>query len=322
MLVREVYGDSSASTIGNNGGSQGAVGLVRKPGSGVPNLFTVYLRGLSTPWDWANGPVPLSRLDEVDRIVLNVTATSPLPDAKGNYSQTTYRTEVASMRNIPDNTVSETTVDGYVYDDRNQDHAFNLGDLPMQGVTVRCGAVLGTTNSLGYYLLNAKPGNWTLRQTAPQGYGVYANSDSVTVNLPPAVTYSFADTAAHGGWVNLTAFEDIDYDGLYDLTELPHLGVRFTVTIDTVNYTTLTIGTNGTVQFGTLSGANPTANTSACPTWVASTPAYSRHHHRAAASVCGSACNASASGAAIHLPIFMPVLPSPAWEAGPRRCPP
>ena len=69
VLVREVYGDSSGGVAGNNGGSQEMVALVRKPGGTVPALFTVYLRGSTTPWSWASGPVPPSRLAEIDRIV-------------------------------------------------------------------------------------------------------------------------------------------------------------------------------------------------------------------------------------------------------------
>src|SRR6185295_11361162 len=79
MLVREVYGDSSAATLGNNGGSQSQVALVRKPGGGIPALFTVYFRGLTTPWSWANGPVPPSLLNQIERITINVRATSAVP---------------------------------------------------------------------------------------------------------------------------------------------------------------------------------------------------------------------------------------------------
>src|SRR5438105_9872833 len=53
-LIRQVYGDSTNLSPGNNGGTTERVALVLPPGGSVPPLFQVYLSGSSTPWDWSN----------------------------------------------------------------------------------------------------------------------------------------------------------------------------------------------------------------------------------------------------------------------------
>src|SRR5437762_7631239 len=128
VLVREVWGDSTAGTALNNGGSQDRIALVRKPGTaGIPAMFTVYLKNQSQPWSWANGPVPANQLMNIQRIKVKVTATSGKPDWKGEYAENLYTTEINSMRNVPQ-VAEEYVVDGFVYDDANTNHVKDGGE--------------------------------------------------------------------------------------------------------------------------------------------------------------------------------------------------
>src|SRR5207247_9146185 len=76
VLVRQVYGDSSGATPtpGNNGGSMERIALIKKPGGTVPPLFTVYMKGITTPWDWSSGPVPANQLQNIERVTIQVVA--------------------------------------------------------------------------------------------------------------------------------------------------------------------------------------------------------------------------------------------------------
>src|SRR5439155_19959988 len=96
-----------------NGGTQENLGLVLRPGGSDPPIFTVYMRGSSTPYAWSNGPVPTAQLANIERIVVNVTAGSVRPDAKGKYATTQYTTDVSSPRNVPGIGPPEYTVDRY-----------------------------------------------------------------------------------------------------------------------------------------------------------------------------------------------------------------
>ncbi len=254
LLVRQVYGDSSGNVAGNNGGSNQGVAFVRKPGAGIPALFTVYMKGVAAPWSWSNGPIPPARLGEIERVVVNITSSSPRPDSKGNYSETSYRTEIASMRNIPNTGVSEYSVDGYVYDDKNFNHVYDAGDVAVPNATVRLGSVVAITNSLGYYMASAIPGTYTLRQTVPTGYGIFMASDSTVVTIGPSSSYSFADTSAHGGWVNVSVFDDANADGIPDGTNLYHKGgIVMTMTPGAAQTTTPTGTLNLFVYTGNYS---------------------------------------------------------------------
>ena len=60
-------------TAGNNGGSTERIALVRRPSSsGSPPMFTVYLKGNSTPYNWSNGPLPASQLSNIERVDFEV----------------------------------------------------------------------------------------------------------------------------------------------------------------------------------------------------------------------------------------------------------
>ncbi|MBI5170063.1 MAG: hypothetical protein HZA61_11285 [Candidatus Eisenbacteria bacterium] len=228
VLVREVYGDSSGNSIGNNGGAQERVALVSRPGGSVPPLFTVYMRGSSTPWNWHNGPVPVDQLSEIERVEVRVTVPSSKRDGSGNYPTTTLSTQINSMRSVPDWGVATYVVSGYVYNDANRDGVMNTGDTGLSGVAVRLGNYIGYTSSTGYWAIHAPNGSYTLRHTPPSGYGVFTNPDSFTVTVAgAAVSRSFADTARAGGWVNVHAFEDVDGDGTQDAGEVSLAGIEF-----------------------------------------------------------------------------------------------
>lgn len=230
VLVREVYGDMTGGVAGNNGGAQERVALVRKPGGGVPAIFTVYMKGSTTPWNWANGPVPAAQLDEIQRVEVRVTAAAPRKDADGRFAQTTLATQVNSMRSVPDFGISTYTVSGYVFDDLNQNGVMDGSDAGLAGVTVRLGNYIGYTSATGYYAIQAANGTYTLRHNPPSGYGTFTNPDTFLVTVASApVTRSFADTARQGGWVTMRAFGDEDGDGSQDGDEPVLSGIRFTM---------------------------------------------------------------------------------------------
>ncbi len=231
VLVREVYGDSTSGTANNNGGSQERVALVSKPGAGVPAMFTVYMKGSSTPYNWASGAVPASQLSNIERVELRVTAASAEPDARGRYATTTLTSQVNSMRSVPDFGVTTYSVSGYVFDDRSGDGVFNGTDQPLAGVTVRLGtAYVSYTSSTGYFSFRAPSGTYTLRHTPPTGFGVFTSPDSFSISLATtAITRSFADTARSGGYVNVSVYDDKDGDGSLDAGEPALGGIGVTV---------------------------------------------------------------------------------------------
>lgn len=236
VLVREVYGDMTANTAGNNGGAQERVALLRKPGAGVPPIFTVYMKGSNTPWNWANGPVPTTQLDDIQRIEVSMTAAATRPDADGEFAQTTLVTQVNSMRSVPDFGANTYTVSGYVFDERSPGGGGMQGvrdgsDVGLGGVTVRLGNYVGYTAPSGYFAIRASNGSYTLRHTPPAGYGVLTSPDSFLVQVAgAAVSRSFADTARSGGWVTMRAWSDDDQNQVKDAGEAWLRGIKFTMT--------------------------------------------------------------------------------------------
>jgi len=229
VLVREVYGDSTAATAGNNGGSQDRIALVRKPASGgVPPMFTVYLKGSSTPWNWANGPVPPNQLMNVERIIIKVVATSGKPDWKGQYADNLYTSEINSMRNLPP-VVSEFVVDGFVFDDQNFNNNKDAGEPVLAGSTVRLGNYAAMTNSSGYFMFSVSAGTYVLKHTSPPGYNVFSSPDSYVVTVPPGVTHSFADTSLNGGFVVSHVYNDLNKNGVRDAGEPMRPNEKLTV---------------------------------------------------------------------------------------------
>src|SRR5262252_9474930 len=187
VLVRQVYGDNTGGIAGNNGGTTERVALVRRPGdTGVPPMFTVYMKGLSTPYDWANGPVPANQLQNIQRIELKVTATASRPDNRGQYAQTTISTQVNAARSVPDWGASTYTVSGYVFNDLNQNRVMDGGDVGIAGATVHMGPYVAYTNSVGYYQLRAPAGQYVMRHTPAMGFGSFAMPYTYVVTITNA----------------------------------------------------------------------------------------------------------------------------------------
>jgi prepilin-type N-terminal cleavage/methylation domain-containing protein len=224
VLARYVYGDSAGVTpmANNNGGTFEKVGLVRGPGAGVPPIFTVYLGSTPTPWDWSNGAIPASRLNEISRVVINLTAESRRPGDDGAYPRATLTTEVNSLRNVPEAGNTQYTVDGYVFNDYDRDDIKDAGEPGIADVVVRLGnSAIGRSNASGYYLMNAAPGMYWLKQEVPQGYGP-VGPDSIGINfltMPANVTHDFSDSARTGGWIYAYSYADADADEIWDTGE-------------------------------------------------------------------------------------------------------
>src|SRR5207244_8829061 len=96
VLGRVVYGLTSGAT---NGGSVEKVGLVRGPGTSIPPMYTVYLNGSSTPWDWHQGAVPANRLKDITSIKLQVTTEGRRPRPDRTYPRATLTPEINPIRN-------------------------------------------------------------------------------------------------------------------------------------------------------------------------------------------------------------------------------
>lgn len=233
-LVRQVYGASA----GSNGGQTQRIALIEKPGGSVPGIFRVYMQGSSTPYDWANGPVPEGQLANIDRIVITVTATSPKPDWRGQYTETQFSSTVNSMRNTPSFGPPTYSVSGWVYEDVVQNHHRDAGEPGIPNVLVRLGDMYTTyTNGSGYFQFSVPAGSYVLRHTPAPGYGTYANTDTFLVAVPPPQQRMFADTMAAGGFLHVTAFNDLNANGTREAGEPGVAAVRITPTPGTVGYT-------------------------------------------------------------------------------------
>ncbi|HXJ69126.1 MAG TPA: prepilin-type N-terminal cleavage/methylation domain-containing protein [Verrucomicrobiae bacterium] len=232
VLVRQVYGDNTSGTIGNNGGTTERVALVRRPGdTGVPPMFNVYMKGFSTPYDWSNGPVPANQLQNIASIQLQVTATASKPDNRGQFAQTTIATQVNASRSVPSFSTQTLQVSGYVFNDLNTNRVKDGSDVGIPGATVRMGSFTSFTNASGYYQINAPAGSYTIRHTPAMGYGSFAYPDTFNVQLVTAsLQQSFADTARQGGVVPIYAYDDRNGNSIQDTGELGVQGMKFSVT--------------------------------------------------------------------------------------------
>lgn len=97
MLVRQIYADSLNLVANDNGGAISRVAPIRRPGAGVPPLFTVIFSD-GTTWNWSAGAVPASQLPNIAHIKVQVTAESSRPDAKRRYALITLTTTVSLKR--------------------------------------------------------------------------------------------------------------------------------------------------------------------------------------------------------------------------------
>ena len=238
VLMRQVYGDSTNNVPNFNGPQNDQIALVSKPGGANPPLFTVYLRGFNTPWNWAGGAIPVAELKNIDRVVVNVTATSAKPDTRGQYAQTVFTTEVNTSRNVPNWGVPTYAVTGFVYNDANLNHVMD-GELGIPGVTVRLGpSYTAYTNAAGGYVIKAPAGTYTLRHVPLPTHGAFDVPDSVVLTVPPATAHSFADTLRHGGSAYVLVYHDMNGNLIRDAGESGKASVR--VRLDpagTIGYT-------------------------------------------------------------------------------------
>jgi len=230
-LVRQVYGDRTNNAAGNNGPVTQRVALVRRPGSGVPPIFSVYLKGSTTPWDWSSGPVPAAQLANIERIAIQITAPSGKRDWLGRYAESHYSTEVNSLRNTPQAGADEYAVDGYVFlDSVVVDGIKGPGERGLGGATIRLGMMSTTTSASGHFSLHAPAGTYWLRQILPPaGYVNTSVPESLSVTVPPAAQRNFPDVAIAGGYVSVFVYEDLDHDGVLDVGETGKQNVRVTV---------------------------------------------------------------------------------------------
>jgi Tfp pilus assembly protein PilW len=256
VLVRQVYGDSTGNVANNNGPTTQRVALVRKPATaGVPPLFSVYMKGSSTPWDWSNGPVPQNQLQNIQRVSLQVTATSSRPDARGAYAQTTLTSQVNAGRSVPDFGATVYSTSGYVYNDVNTNHVKDGADVGLPGAVVRMGSLIAYTNSSGFYQIMAPAGSYTLKHTPPMGYGSFTMPDTFNVLVTNvALTRSFGDTARSGGNVSILAYNDLNGNGVQDVGEGPMSGVQFTITPGSPGATTAITNGAGIATLFTATG--------------------------------------------------------------------
>jgi type II secretory pathway pseudopilin PulG len=255
VLARIVYGDSSGSppVANNNGAVVEKLGLVLSPGGAVPPLFTVYLGGNPTPWNWADGPIPVASLNSISRVTLRVTTESRRPDVNGNYVRTTLTGEVNSTRNAPLAGFTTYAAQGFVFKDLNLNGVKDAGEPGLPDVLVRLGsAAVDYTAPNGHYALQAVPGQYTLRQVVPEGYGPFT-SDTVFVDFvanPVNVTHDFADTAMAGGWILDSAYVDVNANLVREPDEPAQEGVAVTVA-GVTRYTDAGGGTSHFVPPGT-----------------------------------------------------------------------
>ena len=220
-LVRQVYGDSTNNAAGNNGPVTQRVALVRRPGDGVPPMFSVYMKGSTTPWDWSNGPVPAAQLGDIERVAVQITAPSGKRDWRGRYAESHYSTEVNSLRNTPQTSADEYVVDGYVFNDSIVVNRIrDPGEVGLAGATLRLGVITTTSTSSGYFSFRVPAGTYQLKQIVPPaGYVNTSVPESLSVTVPPAVSRSFPDAALPGGRIAVFVYEDLDNDGVFDAGE-------------------------------------------------------------------------------------------------------
>lgn len=220
VLLRQVYGDSATGAAGNNGGQTEQIALVRKPGGSVPPMFTVYMKGSTTPYDWANGPVPAAQLSSIERISVQVDAPSAARNSKGQYAETILSTQVNSMRNIPNFGATQYAVSGYVFDDTSTPNLTkDAGEPGLSDVRVTLGNYSAYTDNTGFFIFHVFPGNYTLRHVPPSGFTTATSPDSFRLNVNTSMTRSFADRGRAGGKVHVFVYEDQNDNHVLDAGE-------------------------------------------------------------------------------------------------------
>jgi type II secretory pathway pseudopilin PulG len=216
-LVRQVYGYNGSG----NGGTTQRVALVRRPcASGVGPMFTVYMKGSSTPYDWSNGPVPAAQLADIERIAVQITTPSGRRDWLGRFAESHFKTEVNSLRNVPQSSTTEYAVDGYVYLDTNGNRSLDTGEPGLEGARIKVGTLYTLTSSSGYYCVRVPAGTYWVKQvTPPSGYYNTASPESLSITVGPGGSRSFPDQAIPGGYITTFVFEDANNNGTLDMGE-------------------------------------------------------------------------------------------------------
>lgn len=125
-------------------------------------------------------------------------------------------------------------INGNVYKDIDRDGTRDPEDTPIGGVVIELyenGVLVGTTTTDAdgnYSFTNLPSGDYTIRQTQPDGYGS-STPNEVTINLTPGVEQSvdFGETVSSiAGHV----FVDANNDGIRQAGEAPIIGVVVTLT--------------------------------------------------------------------------------------------
>ena len=218
VLAREVFGDSTGNVAGNNGGSTEA-GRDREPSPVGPcrRSTRVYMRGLSTPWDWSTGPVPAARLGRhrgASKCACRRPSTKP--DWRGNYANTELRTSVSTMRNSPEIGPPTHLVDGYIYEDANHNGNKDGGEAGWAAPT--CGSAVSTrpySASNGYFNFRVPSGSYSCVTRLPpdMACGPIPTASSSTWRST-TITRSFGDTARAGSFVAIHTFNDLNANGV------------------------------------------------------------------------------------------------------------
>ncbi|HEX2916673.1 MAG TPA: SdrD B-like domain-containing protein [Chloroflexia bacterium] len=159
--------------------------------------------------------------------------------------------------------IQNVSLTGVVYVDRNANAALDGGEIGLAGVTIVLkdsnGNVVATTTTAadGSYSFNPPPGNYTIEETQPNGYGSSTpNILNVTV---PATGLSNQDFGETTGSFSGVVFQDNNNDGIQQSGETGIGGVTIALTGtdangNPVNLTTTTAA-DGSYSFsGLLSG--------------------------------------------------------------------
>ena len=238
-LCREVYGDSTGGIAGNNGGARERIALVKRPGGSQPPMFRVYLKGDATAWNWANGPVPANRLQEIVRVEINVVATSPTKNFMGKYTDVTLTSTINEIRNAPNFSLVTYNISGIVYNDVNKNNKQDGGETGVLDAIMTLGGYLSvTTSATGSFSFDVPPGTYVLKQDPPDNYGILANPDSLTLTVGPNKTCAIADTLRKGGTVTLTVYNDVDKSRSYGGSDRPMIDLAVSAAGLTTIYST------------------------------------------------------------------------------------
>ncbi|MCZ2342684.1 MAG: carboxypeptidase regulatory-like domain-containing protein [Bacteroidales bacterium] len=166
-------------------------------------------------------------------------------------------------------------VSGTVFYDQNRDGSINPGEMGIPGVVVELvdenGVVVATTTTGpdgSYEFPNVPPGNYTVRETQPTGYGDSTPSNQpIAVNGTPVTGVNFGDTLST---VSGAVYVDTNNNGVRDGGEVGIGGVVVTLTgTDAAGNPiakTTTTGADGSYIFTELPASGPNGYTVSEPT--------------------------------------------------------